>query len=169
MKGGLGRVLTFGFLAFSLLFFFVYQPAAHRADYEQAVLTSVSAEMDKQNQIMAAGPQVDAADATLRKRLWSLRSKCGAQCSDVVATAYEVGAVRGIAKQHGVTIVTRTFNTDGTVDITTAPGSQAAALRFLDALQGLPAPIRLTRTTFTAEGSKVKIDLSGEIVSGAAL
>lgn len=169
MKGGLGRVLTFGFLAFSLLFFFVYEPAAHRAEYEQAVLTSVSAEIAKQNQIIAAGAQVDAADATLRKRLSSLRNKCGEQCSDVVATADEVGAVRRIAKQHGVNIVMRTFNTDGTVEITTAPGSQASALRFLDALQGLPAPIRLTRTTFTADRSKVKIDLSGEIVSGAAL
>lgn len=169
MKGGLGRALTFGFLAFSVLFFVVYQPAAHRADYQQAVLTSVSAQVNEQSRVLAIGPQVDAADAILRTRLSALHNKCGAQCSDVVATADEVAAVRNVAKQHGVTIATRTFNTDGTVEIVTAPGSQAAALRFLDALQGLPAPIRLTRTTFTAEGRKVKMDLTGEIVSGTAL
>ena len=166
MKSGLGRVLAFAFLGFSIAFFVAYKPAAHRADYEQAVLASVTAQVDEQNRIIAVGPQVDSADAVLRKRLSQLRNKCGKQCSDVVATADEVGAVRRIAKQYGVNIGTRTFNTDGTVDIITE-STQASALRFLDGLQGLPAPIRLTRTTFTADGRKVKMELAGQIVSGA--
>lgn len=168
MKGGVARILTFGFLAFSALFFFLYQPLAHRADYEQALWTATTAQVDEQNKIIAVGPQVDAADSILQLRLQALRSKCAPTCNDVFATADEVAAVSRVAKQSGVAITTRTFNTDGSIDVITE-SSQGAALRFLDGLQRLPVPIRLTKTTFTADGRKVKMDLAGETVSGATL